>query len=80
MLLKVPESVSYEELLNILQDRIAAGEIPEDNEYFAELIFGLCRRVDMTRTLEEKRTTARGEKTSVVIDLLPYIDSRKNRV
>tara|TARA_B100000683_G_C12043425_1_gene371359 strand:- start:207 stop:494 length:288 start_codon:yes stop_codon:yes gene_type:complete len=76
---QVPESVSYEELLNILQDRIAEGNIPEDNEYFAELIYGLVRRVDLCQKLEEKRTTRQGE-TSVVIDFVPYLDSKKNKV
>ena len=73
---KIPQSVSYEELLSILQERIAEGEIPEDNEYFAELLFGLCRRADLSKQLEEKRSK---KKESVVIDITPYLQSETKK-
>lgn len=76
MLPKIPQSVSYDSLLDVLQERIIEGDVPEDNEYFAELLFGLCRRSDLTKKLEEKRTTPRGEE-SVVIDITPYLKQEK---
>ena len=78
MLPKIPKSVSYDSLLNVLQERIIEGDVPEDNEYFAELLFGLCRRADLTKQLEEKRTTKKGEE-SVVIDITPYLTQEKVR-
>ena len=72
---KIPQSVSYDELLSVLQERIADGEIPEDNEYFAELLFGLCRRADLSKQLEEKRSKKRQEESAVVIDITPYLRS-----
>lgn len=78
MLPKIPQSVSYDSLLNVLQERMIEGDVPDDNEYFAELLFGLCRRADLTRQLEEKRSTAKGEK-SVVIDITPYLTQAKAR-
>ena len=74
MLPKVPESVSYESLLSILQDRIVKGNIPDDNEYFAELIFGLCRRADMARQVQENKEKAI---TACVVDITPYLSARK---
>lgn len=62
----IPDSVSYDSLLTILQDRLIAGEDPEDQEYFSELLMGLFRRANLCKKLYEKRSRRHDEHETVV--------------
>lgn len=62
----VPDKVSYDSLLSILQDRLIAGEDPEDREYFSELLMGLFRRANLCKRMQEIRSRRNGQTETIV--------------